>query len=119
MGPVEQSRKFSQGMRIALFLFTLMLFVGAPALVWAQQVTATINGTVTDPSGAVIAGAKVTATDTQRGTQYTDSTNSDGRYTISNVAIGTYTVKVETPGFQSAEQSNVTLELNQVAKLDF
>jgi hypothetical protein len=37
----------------------------------AQAVTATINGTITDPSGAAVGGAKVTATDTQRGTVYT------------------------------------------------
>jgi hypothetical protein len=85
----------------------------------AQQVTASITGQVTDPSGAAIVGAKVTATDTQRGTQYTAQTNGDGRYTISDILVGTYNVKVENPGFQSATVSNLTLELNQIAKLDF
>ncbi|MGI8961664.1 MAG: carboxypeptidase regulatory-like domain-containing protein [Bryobacteraceae bacterium] len=85
----------------------------------AQQVTATITGQVTDPSGAAVAGAKVTATDTQRGTQYTAQTNSDGRYTVSNILVGVYDIKVENAGFQTATQSNITLQLNQVAKLDF
>jgi hypothetical protein len=90
---------------------------GIPA--GAQQVTASITGQVTDPSGAAVGGAKVTATDTQRGTQYPAETNSDGRYTISNILVGTYNVKVENQGFQTATQSNITLQLNQVAKLDF
>ncbi len=93
------------------------LFAAVP--VFAQQVTATIDGQVTDPSGAAMAGVKVTATDIQRGTQYTATTNSDGRYTISNILVGTYNVKAENAGFQTATVSNITLQLNQVAKLDF
>ncbi|HEY7306051.1 MAG TPA: TonB-dependent receptor [Bryobacteraceae bacterium] len=94
-------------------------FISAAATARGQAVTATINGTVTDPSGAAVASAKITATDTQRGTQYTGTTNSDGRYSIPNLLVGTYDVKVENPGFQTATQSNITLQLNQVAKLDF
>src|SRR5204863_8919848 len=106
--------------RIALALTCALLacFIGVIPTA-AQQVTATITGQVTDPSGAAVPGAKVTATDTQRGTQYTAQTNSDGRYTISNILVGTYGVKVENAGFQTATQSNITLQLNQVAKLDF
>src|SRR5438477_12919518 len=85
----------------------------------AQQVTATITGQVTDPSGAAMAGAKVTATDTQRGTQHSADTNAEGRYTLSNLLVGTYDVKVENKGFQTATASNLTLQLNQIAKLDF
>jgi Carboxypeptidase regulatory-like domain len=85
----------------------------------AQQVTASITGQVTDPSGAAIVGAKITATDTQRGTQYTATSNSDGRYNISNILLGTYNVQAENAGFQRATVSNLTLELNQVAKIDF
>ncbi|MFN7992097.1 MAG: TonB-dependent receptor [Bryobacteraceae bacterium] len=86
---------------------------------WAQQVTATITGRVTDPTGAAIAGAKISATSVERGTAYPTSTNADGYYNIPNLPVGTYNVRVETTGFQSATQSNVTLQLNQVAKMDF
>lgn len=85
----------------------------------AQQVTASITGQVTDPTGAPIPGAKVTATDTQRGSVYPARTNSDGRYSISNLLVGVYNVRIENEGFQAATQSNITLQLNQVAKLDF
>ncbi len=100
------------------FAVLLIGLLGAMPI-FAQQVTATIDGQVTDPSGAAMAGAKVTATDTQRGTQYTATTNGDGRYTISNILVGTYNVKAENAGFQTAAVSNITLQLNQVAKLDF
>jgi hypothetical protein len=90
-----------------------------PLSLYAQQVTASITGQVTDQSGALIQGVTITATDTQRGTQYTADTNADGRYNISNIVVGTYNVKVEKTGFQSATQSGITLQLNQVAKLDF
>jgi len=91
----------------------------APALSFAQEVTAAITGRVTDPTGAAIAGAKVTATDTQRGTTWPTVTNSDGIYNLPRVPVGTYNVKVETQGFQTSQQSNVTLVLNQTARMDF
>jgi len=93
------------------FLFTF----SAPA----QQVTAGITGKVTDPSGAPIANAKVTATDTARGTEWPTTTNTEGIYNLPRLPIGTYNVKVEAPGFATATQSNITLQLNQVARLDF
>ena len=78
-----------------------------------------ITGRVTDPSGAAIPGAKVTATDTQRGTTCPTVTNGDGNYNLPRVPVGTYNVKVENQGFQTSQQSNITLVLNQVARLDF
>src|SRR5277367_832408 len=84
-----------------------------------QQVTAAFTGKVTDPSGAAIAGAKVTATDTQRGTTVQTVTNEDGIYNLPRVPIGTYNLKVEAAGFQAAQQSNITLDLNQTARGDF
>jgi len=86
---------------------------------WGQQVTAAFTGKVTDPSGAAVAGAKVTATDTERGTPWTTTTNSDGAFNLPRVPIGTYNVKVEQEGFQTATQSHLALEMNQVARLDF
>src|ERR1700730_6853640 len=110
--------------RLKSIVFTLLscLMIAAvvePGPALAQQVTASITGQITDQSGAPIPGAKVTATDTQRGTLYTTTTNAEGRYSLSNLAVGTYNVKVENQGFQTATQSNLTLQLNKVAKLDF
>ncbi|MGA7410554.1 MAG: carboxypeptidase-like regulatory domain-containing protein, partial [Bryobacteraceae bacterium] len=96
-----------------------MALLLAPCTTWAQKVTAAITGKVTDASGAAIAGAKVTANDLERGTTQQTVTNSDGDYNIPQVPVGTYTVRVENAGFQTAQQSNLTLVLNQVARIDF
>jgi hypothetical protein len=86
---------------------------------WGQQVTAAFTGQVTDPSGAPVPGAQVTATDTDRGTKWPTTTNQDGEYNLPRVPIGTYDVKVEHDGFQKAVESHVSLQMNQVARLDF
>jgi len=112
---VQAKRSCSPILLVCLLLACLV----APTAGWGQQVTASFTGQISDPTGAQIAGAKVTATDTQRGTQYSTLTNQDGRYNLPNIPVGTYTVKVENQGFQTATQSNITLQLNQVAKLDF
>lgn len=103
--------------RLSCLLLTCLALSSSAA--FAQQVTASITGVVTDPSGAVLPDASITAVSVERGTQYTAQTNNDGRYLISNVVTGTYNVKVEKPGFQSAEQKGIVLQLNQIAKLDF
>ncbi|HKR28500.1 MAG TPA: carboxypeptidase-like regulatory domain-containing protein, partial [Acidobacteriaceae bacterium] len=86
---------------------------------WAQQITASITGTVVDTGGAVINGAAVTVTDVERGTTTTTKTTDGGIFTFARLPIGTYDVKVEAPGFETAIQSHVTLVLNQTARLDF
>lgn len=100
-------------------VFVLALAVLATARsARSQLVTAAVNGIVTDPSGSPVSGAKVTATDVDRGTVFTAETNSTGAYSLPTLPIGRYDVRVEQAGF-SAEQSTVTLVLNQIAKIDF
>jgi hypothetical protein len=100
----------------ALSVFALLLTSGP---VKSQEVTAAINGSVTDPSGAAVAGVKVTAKDLERGTTFPATSGNDGRFNLPRVPIGTYEVRAEDPGFQVAVISPVVLVLNQVAKLDF
>ena len=97
----------------------VILFCALAGFAWGQQVTATFTGRITDPSGAAIAGAKITATSVERGTPYTTSSNGDGYYNLQYLPVGTYNVKVENAGFQTATQSNIALQMNQIAKLDF
>ena len=100
-----------------------ILFVATAGLlatsVWSQQVTAALTGKVTDPTGAAVVNAKVTATDTDRGTEWPTATNGDGVFNIPRVPIGTYNVKVEQQGFRTATQTHIGLQMNQVARLDF
>src|SRR5207302_2692050 len=82
---------------------------------WSQEVTAAIVGTVTDPSGAPIKGATVTATDAERGTEWPATTNDSGAYNLPRLSIGTYSVKVTASGFQTSVEKAFTLVLNQTA----
>ncbi|MGP0020220.1 MAG: TonB-dependent receptor [Candidatus Sulfotelmatobacter sp.] len=85
---------------------------------WAQEVTASITGTVTDPSGAAVAGAKVTTTSAERGITYTAMTNDSGLYRLSDLPVGTYDLKVEKSGFAVVSYPAFVLSVNQVARLD-
>jgi hypothetical protein len=85
---------------------------------FAQSERARIIGTVTDPQGAVVLGAKVTVTNVATGTQTTSTTDQEGRYQALELPIGSYKVKVEREGFKTTETSAYTLEINQVLRLD-
>jgi len=96
----------------------MVALAGVVTSAWAQEVTAAIVGTVTDPSGAPIKDAAVTATDTERGTVWTAHTNEAGAYNLPRLPIGSYAVKVTATGFQTALEKAFTLVLNQVARVD-
>lgn len=85
----------------------------------AQEVTASIVGTVVDPSGAAVSGATITAKDLERGTVLTTTTNDTGAFNISGVPVGKYQIKAEAKGFQSVINQAVTVTLNQTARLSF
>jgi len=90
--------------------------MGVPA--FGQEVTANIVGTVTDPSGAPVRGAAVVATDVDRGTVWNATTNDAGAYNLLRLPIGSYTLKVTAPGFQTVTRVPFTLVLNQTARVD-
>ena len=98
--------------------FLLVALVGAVPSAWCQEVTAAIVGTVTDPSGAAVAGATVTATSQERGLTYNVATNDSGLYRIAQLPVGTYGLKVEKSGFSVASRPAFVLALNQVARID-
>jgi hypothetical protein len=113
----------NKNFRIAKFVLLLGLGLLAAAFAVlapasAQETTGSINGNVTDPSGAAVSGATVTASDVNRGTAFPTQTNSDGAYYLTHLPIGKYTVKVEAKGFQIAVHSAFDLVLDQVARID-
>ena len=105
---------------VALILFcaTPVLLLCTPNSVLAQEVTATIAGTVMDPSGAAIAGAKITAKSVERGLTYRAESNDSGIYRIAQLPVGSYELRVEKEGFQTSAYPAFTLVLNQTARID-
>src|SRR6266567_1174288 len=100
---------------------SLLLFAAVAGIChfgWGQEVTASITGTITDPRGAALPGATVTATSQERGQTYTALTNDSGLYRIAQLPVGTYAVKVEKSGFALASYPAFVLTLNQVARVD-
>lgn len=85
---------------------------------WGQSFTAGLRGTVADASGANIPGAKVVATETDRNIPHPVTTDAEGRYTISGLPPGNYTLTVEANGFKKFVQQTFSLAVQQQATLD-
>ncbi|MGH9328981.1 MAG: carboxypeptidase-like regulatory domain-containing protein, partial [Vicinamibacterales bacterium] len=99
-----------------LFLASLLLLAG-PAL--AQRSNATIRGTVTDSTQAVLPGATVTAENQDTGLTRSTVTNSAGAYSLSDLPIGRYTVGAELQGFKKASRTGVLLRVADDFSIDF
>src|SRR5580698_10427925 len=85
----------------------------------AQLATTTsLVGTVTDASGKVIPGARVTATETRTLDRYNATTNEQGYYTIEFVRVGVYSVAVEQSGFQKVTKTGIIVDINQTVRTD-
>ncbi|MHB1023964.1 MAG: TonB-dependent receptor [Acidobacteriaceae bacterium] len=84
----------------------------------AQTITGTVRGTVTDPSGAVIAGAKVSARNVNTGVTSNTVSNREGLYNIQFLPIGEYTITASASGFQTTSIGPLRLQIDQIAKID-
>lgn len=92
-----------------------VLFV-SPA-VFAQEITGSIRGTVTDPSGALVDAATVTAAQTETGLTRTTTTDRSGAYVLLELPVGHYRLEVERSGFQKYVQQGITLNVNETANV--
>ncbi len=102
--------------RIVLLVLAFSLMtLPAPA----QSTAGRVLGSVTDQSGAAVAGAIVVVTDTQRGTSRNLTTDASGNYAAPNLIPGTYKIHVEAKGFKSVERTGITLEVATDARVDF
>src|SRR6266567_5779657 len=101
--------------RANLVLFLLL----SSATLLAQTFRGTILGTVTDPQGAVVAGAKVTVHNINTGLERTTQTSADGSYSVPELPIGAYTVMATQSGFQTAVISNVAVDVAAEKRVDF
>src|ERR1700683_801911 len=83
----------------------------------AQQITGNIRGTVTDPSGALILGAEVTAQQTETALSRTATTDSNGNYVLLELPVGHYRLQVAAKGFEEYVQDGITLNVNETASV--
>jgi hypothetical protein len=88
------------------------------SLCQAQSVRGTILGTVTDASGAVVHGAKVTATQTATGLTRTEITSDSGEYAIPQLPVGPYTIAVEQAGFKKTDRTGIELRVDDKLRID-
>ena len=102
---------------LRIFLASMLL----TGMVFAQGIGASgdIRGTVTDPSGAVVTGANVTATDIAKGIKHTVATDANGQYRLAGLQPSTYSLSVSKSGFQSELAKNVVVNVGQTSTVDF
>src|SRR2546429_4234100 len=102
-------------MRVRIILVFVLL---AAVSLSAQTFRGTILGTVTDPSGAVVSGAKVTVRNVATGLERTTATSADGSYNVPELPIGTYTVTITQSGFQTAVTTGVVVDVASERRVD-
>ena len=101
----------------ALCVSVLLIFLSASAA-FSQTLNATLLGTITDVSGAVVPNAKVTITETTTGVSHTGQTNESGNYLFPNLAPGNYSVTVEAAGFKKETRRDITLLVDTATRTD-
>jgi len=100
-----------------LSLGSLIVLVLLSLAAYAQTFRGAINGTVTDPSGAVVSGATVKATNTATGVPISATTTSDGQFSFQDLPLGTYKIEVSSAGFRPTAIDNVTVTAGSVYTL--
>src|SRR5713226_1404418 len=105
--------------RIPMRVRTILAFVVLAATsLLAQTFRGTVLGTVTDPSGAVVSGAKVAVRNVNTGQERTTETSADGSYSVPELPIGTYTLTITQSGFQSSVTSGVVVDVASERRVD-
>src|SRR5437588_5391526 len=99
-------------------LTACVLIFAATSLAQSQVAGASLNGTVTDPSGASVPNAKVTATNTATGLTRSTQTSSDGLYNFTGLPVGTYDLTVDAQGFKTVKRTGLPLQVGAVATID-
>src|SRR5258708_5329527 len=117
LGPGSDVKPGGEAMRKQrLLLAALVLLMSVP--VFAQKFTASIRGTVTDTSNAVIAGAKVTLKNEETGLNRTMTTNTAGNFSFPDLPVGSYRVEVEFTGFKTAVRTKIGISVADVRAVD-
>jgi hypothetical protein len=102
-----------------LFSLCLSIFLFHAARLAAQEYLATLSGTVTDATGALVKDAAVKVTNTDTSVVTTGTTNDDGAYSVPFLVPGNYSVEVTIQGFKPATQTGIVLHASDKARVDF
>ncbi|MEJ7607253.1 MAG: carboxypeptidase regulatory-like domain-containing protein [Bryobacteraceae bacterium] len=100
------------------FLVLSATFLAVSPLAFGQATFGSLIGTVADPAGAVVTGAKVTVHSEERGVTYNAATNDSGNYFVTQLSVGSYRVEFEAPGFQRVVQTEVRVALGTSTRVD-
>ena len=101
-----------------VFARLICLFWFASLYVWsssAQEISASIRGTITDASGAIVSGTRVTAIQSETGLQRSTSSDSQGAYVLVELPVGHYRLEAQAKGFKKYVQEGISLDVNQTA----
>lgn len=115
MNPSSPNDKLKGAIRLMLCIALLALC--AP-VAFAQELTGSIRGTVTDPSGSVVAGATVTASGPALVRPREATTDADGNYFLGSLPAGIYTISAQQTGFSTVQKEDVSLQLGRELSLD-
>ena len=97
-------------MRFYVCLVAITLALASAGV--AQETTGNITGTITDPTGSLITGAKVIATNTGTGVSRTTESTSAGVFFLNNLPVGNYTLRAELAGFKAWQATNIRVDVN-------
>src|SRR5215831_11387139 len=104
-------------MRKRVVWVVAFLFV-ACSIAFAQGDRGTVTGTIADPSGAVLPGVSVVATNTQTGAKYETVSTETGNYTLVQLPAGVYDLAIELPGFKKYVRQGITVQVAQTLRVD-
>jgi hypothetical protein len=107
------SRRLKHFILLRSWIWALAVVIFASGSALAQKDTGGLAGVVKDPSGAVIAGAKISVIDIDRGTEHTAATNSQGEFTVNPLKIGRYRVTAEKAGFKKTVAGPITINVDE------
>src|SRR5579863_9888842 len=116
-GDVMANKKARGARGILLTLLGLFL-LNVSTMGFGQDTNASLGGTVTDPSGAAIPGAKLSLTNQATGFQSNFVSDATGAYNFNNLTPGKYRLEVAAPGFKSTAQAGIELAVNQAARVE-
>src|SRR2546426_9263083 len=101
--------------RSLICLANALIVVAVYSLLAFGQVTTTgsLSGTVTDPTGAVIANASVTVKNIATNQEFTTQTNDNGNFSVPSLATGAYSATITAPGFKKAEVTGIKIDVSK------